>query len=224
MEKAIIGAVLKRRIKEKGYTQEKFAEVAGVKYSTLKKYLSGKATYSYELLIIFADILDCSFEYLLGYSQSPNPEHHEIAEQTRLSEEAINKIVKYASHYDDEFEARRYIKCLDRILCEDGVFFSICDFLIASKYVNKFSEKLIGGFQQILSMSPAIQKLQIEEDRQISLETQQMIDIICKLKDIKASMTPEFIAELKELDTQENYEKEMLKVNEALGGDLFSLF
>ncbi len=216
MEKAIIGAVLKRRIKEKGYTQERFAEVAGVKHSTLKKYLSGKATYSYELLIIFADILDCSFEYLLGYSQSPNPEHHEIAEQTRLSEEAISKIVKYASHYDDEFEARRYIKCLDRMLCEDGMFSSICDFLIASKPVNDIYKSIGDLFQMVINANPTVQKLGIEEDRQLSLETIQMIEVICKLKGMKADMTKEFIAELNELDTKEHYEKEMKKIEQNL--------
>ena len=93
MERDKIGAILKSRIKEKGYTQEKFAEAVGVKYSTLKKYMYGKSTYSYELLLRFAEKLECSVDYLLGQSKSPIREHHEIAEQTRLSEKAIQKIV-----------------------------------------------------------------------------------------------------------------------------------
>lgn len=216
MEKAIIGDVLRKRIKEKKYTQQKFAEITGVKYSTLKKYMSGKAAYSYELLLVFSKHLDCSVDYLLGLSKSPIKEHHEISEQTRLSEEAIQQIVKYASHYDDEYEGRRYIKCLDMMLCEDGMFSSICDFLIASRFVNDMAQGFTDMMQKPIYENPAVKKMGIEEDKRISLENQQMINVVCKLKDMKAKMTPEFIAELKELDTEEEYNRGMEKISEVL--------
>lgn len=216
MEKATIGAILKKRVKEKGYTQQEFADVVGVKYSTLRKYMSGKAAYSYELLLLFSEHLDCSVDYLLGLSKSPIKEHHEISEQTRLSEEAIKKIVKYASHYDDEFEARRYIKCLDMMLCEDGVFNSICDYLIASKYVQDIYKCMIDMAEKSIKENPVIKKMEIEDDRKISLETQQMVDVLNKLKDLKIKMTPEFIAELKKLDTEKEYDKQMAQMEEII--------
>lgn len=220
MKSATIGAILKKRVKEKGYTQQKFTDVVGVKYSTLRKYMSGNSAYSYELLLEFSKHLDCSVDYLLGLSKSPIKEHHEIAEQTRLSEEAIQQIVKYASHYDDEFEGRRYIKCLDMMLCEDGMFSSICDFMLASRFVNDMYQGLVNMFQKPLYENPVIKKMGIEDDRRISVETQQMIDVVCKLKDMKAKMTPEFIAELRELDTQEEYNRGM----EKMGGLLLEMF
>lgn len=209
MEKATIGAILKKRVKEKGYTQEQFASKVGVKYSTLRKYMSGKASYSYELLLLFADELECSVDYLLGLSKSPIKEHHEIAEQTRLSEKAIAKIVKYAKWYDEEEEARRYIRCLDLVLCEDGMFSSICDYLLSSKFMDGMLQKLIGVGEQIFYSNPTIQKLGIEEDRKIPLETQHMINIICKLKDLKEKITQEFIKEMKADGIEDEFERVM---------------
>jgi len=214
MEKATIGAILKRRVKERGYTQQRFAEVVGVKYSTLRKYMSGKAAYSYELLLIFAEELDCSVEYLLGLSKSPIKEHHEIAEQTRLSEEAISKLVKYARYYDEEFEARRYIKCLNMLLCEDGAFNSICDFFIASKFTNSIYQESMSAYEKLLQRNPTIKKLGIEDDRKLSVESQMMIDVMVRLKNLKAKMTPEFIEELKALDLEENLQKDWKKIND----------
>lgn len=214
MEKATIGAILKRRVKEMGYTQERFAEKVGVRYSTLRKYMSGKATYSYELLLLFAEELECSVEYLLGLSKSPIQEHHEIAEQTRLSEKAIAKIVKYAKWYDEEPDARRYIKCLDLVLCEDGLFNSICDYLIASTFVNKMVQGLIDFQEEVLKYNPTIQKLEMEEDRRISMETQQMIDVICKLKDLKLKIATELNEELKAEGVEDAYDNAMKKLKE----------
>lgn len=216
MKKDMIGAILKKRIKEKGYTQQQFAEEAGISLAALKKYMRGETAYSYEVMDMLADKLECSYDYLLGLSKSPVKEHHEIAEQTRLSEEAIKKIVKYASHYDDNFEARTYIKCLDRMLCEDGVFSSICDYLMASRFANDMAQGFISILQNALYAQPAIQELGIEEDRKLSLEMIQMINIICMLKDMKARMTPEFIAELRALDTVEDYNSSKEKLSNYL--------
>lgn len=216
MEKATIGAVLKRRVKEMGYTQEQFAEKVGVKYSTLRKYMSGKATYSYELLLLFAEELECSVDYLLGLSMSPIQEHHEIAEQTRLSEKAIAKIVKYAKGYDEDFEARRYIKCLDLVLCEDGMFNSICDYLLASKFMDNMLQALVKLGEQALKNNPTIQKLEIEEDRKIPIETQHMINIVCKLKDLKEKITQEFIEEMKAEGIKSEFDRGMERLSELL--------
>lgn len=200
MERDKIGAILKSRIKEKGYTQEKFAEEVGVKHSTLKKYMYGKSTYSYELLLRFAEKLECSVDYLLGQSKSPIREHHEIAEQTRLSEKAIQKIVKYARHYDYNFEAKRYIKCLDLLICEDGAFPSLCDYLYASKSMQKYIESLINPMEMAILESPQIKEIDVPEDRKLSLETQYMNALLLAMKNLKNEVSEILIAELKELD------------------------
>lgn len=93
MKKANIGAILKKRIKYCGYTQEGFALKVGIGLSTLKKYLSGQIYYDVELLECFAAALDCSYDYLLGKSDTPNPELHTIKEQTGLSDGTIERLI-----------------------------------------------------------------------------------------------------------------------------------
>lgn len=218
MEKAIIGAILKKRIKEKNYTQEQFAEEVGVKYSTLKKYLSGKTAYSYELLLEFAEKLDCSVEYLLGLSKSPNPEYHEIAEQTRLSEKAIEKICKYAKVYDTEFEGNSFIRTLDMLLCEDGAISSIRDYLISYRMLDIMNNLLINTVQSHINRSAVVMGMEIEEDKKISVETQMMINIVMQLKELKTKLTPEFLEDIKRLDTEEKFNQDMKKLSTLLGG------
>ena len=218
MEKAIIGAILKKRIKEKNYTQEQFAEEVGVKYSTLKKYLSGKTSYSYELLLEFAEKLDCSVEYLLGLSKSPNPEYHEIAEQTRLSEKAIEKICKYAKVYDTEFEGNSFIRTLDMLVCEDGAISSIRDYLISYRMLDVMNNLLINTVQEQINKSAVVMGMEIEEDKRISMETLMMINIVMKLKDLKTKLTPELLEDIKRLDTEEEFQRTMKKLNDILGG------
>ena len=214
MEKATVGAILKKRVKEKGYTQEEFADVVGVKYSTLRKYMSGKSAYSYELLLEFSEALECSVDYLLGLSKSPIKEHHEIAEQTRLSEKAIAKIVKYAKYYDEEFEGRRFIKCLDMMICEDGFMSGVCDYLVASRFVNDITQGMTHMLQSAVYENLTVKKMGIEEDKRIPLESQQMINLVCMLKELKAKITPEFIEEIKKLYPMEKYEKDMKEFSE----------
>lgn len=209
MEKATIGAILKNRINEKGYTQEEFAEEVGISYSALKKYMSGKNAYNYEVMELFADKLGCSYDYLLGLSKSPVNEHREIAELTRLSEQAIKKITQYARHYDDDFEARRYISCLDILLCDDDFFNWLFDFMITSKPMEKMYEGLIGLFQGQIDNNPRLKELDIKEERKVTMEMYLLMTIVTKLKDIKYKVTPELIAEMREFEVEEKYQSAM---------------
>ena len=219
MEKAKIGAILKARIKQQGFTQQEFADEVGVDVSTLKNYLSGKNAYDYEMLDRIAEKLECSYDYLLGLSKSPIKEHHEIAEQTRLSEEAIRKITQYASRYDVNFEAKRYIMCLDRMISEDGLFMSICDYLVASKNVHKMEQRVTEILQKSLWYILKMQNLYdgddelgkeiIQRDRIVSLETQAMIEFVVRMKEMKNGLTPEFVAEIKELDKETEFSKKI---------------
>lgn len=208
MGKAIIGDVLKKRIKEKGYTQEEFAEEVGIGHSTLKKYLSGETAYTYEQMEKFAKLLDCSYDYLLGLSKSPIKEYHEIAEQTRLSEKAIERIASQAKYYDEDFNAKRFIICLDELLCKEGVFRSICDYMMPSRHTEKIFTTLIEATQSKLREIPTTKNIDIDDDKRLTLETQNMVHMVSMLKDMKASMSQELIAEIKALDTPEFFEKE----------------
>ncbi|MDD5900804.1 MAG: helix-turn-helix transcriptional regulator [Lachnospiraceae bacterium] len=214
MEKDKIGAILGKRIHQCGYTRESFAEKSGIGLSSLKKYISGAVAYNYEVLDILATELDCSYDYLLGKSPSPQREYHEISEQTHLSEEAICNINKRARYYDEEFEARRYIKVLDLLLQEEETFESICDFLISSKFMDCMMGGLVNAIQESLNQTEPTKKMGIQKAKRISLESQLMIDLVTRLKVLKEKLTPEFIEELKKLDTEEK----VYEAIEKLGG------
>lgn len=214
MEKDKIGAILKARIKEKGYTQEQFADEVGIGFSSLKKYIRGENAYNYEIMELFAQKLECSYDYLLGLSKSPIKEHHEIAEQTRLSENAISKIIKYAKLYDEEFEARRMIKCLDELICDETAFENICDYLLASKPLNMMSNLIANVMENAVNNNAVLKEIGV--DRKLPLEQEQMIKVVCSLKDIKERLSPEFISEIRELETEKECLAAIDKMREML--------
>lgn len=216
MEKSMIGAILKKRIREMGLTQEEFAEEVGIGLSTLRKYISGKTAYSYEVLELFSEKLQCSYNYLLGKSTSPKDEFHSATELTRLSEEALEKISKYASVYDTNFEGRRYIMCLDRLICQEGTFNSICDYLIASKHVENYTNMLLDGIKTLVYQNASVKDVGAEYNTHFSLETQMMINVVLELKGLKDAITPDLIRELKEQGFEEQASESMSKINELI--------
>ncbi len=212
MEKATIGIILRNRIKEKHLTQEKFAEAAGISLAALKKYLSGKTPYSYEMLIKFAEILDCSYDYLLGYSNSAVREYHEISKQIRLSDDAIRRLVEYSACYDTNYDAKRYIKTIDMMIQQNGLINCIADyFLSSSKYIQN-TETLI----EYTLIQATLKKLNIpnivkENIYGNDLENIMLIHLISSLKDSKSLVNEEFLEELKKLapidQTREKFTK-----------------
>lgn len=86
------GAILKNRIKECGYTQELFADKAGISLSALKKYISNKTIYDCNILLVFAELLDCSLDYLMGLTDTPKRELQTVKDMTGLSDEVIEYI------------------------------------------------------------------------------------------------------------------------------------
>lgn len=216
MEKSMIGAILKKRIREMGLTQEEFAEEVGIGLSTLRKYISGKTAYSYEVLELFSEKLQCSYNYLLGKSTSPKDEFHSATELTRLSEEALEKISKYASVYDTEFEGRRYIKCLDMMIRTDGLFERICEYMITSRYIQKMTDTVLESFYSQLLNNPIVKELGIEDDSKLNLESMMLVYITSELKRMKTQMTQDFIDDLKHLDTEEDYARLKMKLTEYM--------
>lgn len=139
MDMVTIGTILKDRIKEKGYTQEEFCELVGIGLSSLKKYMNGKVFYSIDTLELFANALDCSYDYLLGRSKTPNPELHEVKELTRLQDNAIVHIQHYAKLYDMDDNAKKFLDTLSTIISEEFIVERIIDYL----YIDSKEELLI---------------------------------------------------------------------------------
>ncbi len=216
MEKVIIGEILNKRIAEKGYTQQAFADIMGMKLETLRSYMNGRSAYSYELLIEFAEKLDCSYDYLLGYSKSPERETHELVEQTRLSQEALDKLRKFAIYFDTDFEARRFIGLLDLMIRKDGALRTIFDYLIASKLVNDMYMGFVKVGNETLKKHPFIQKADLENDYLMKLEDMQLVHVVSMLKDLKREISQKSVDDIKKLDDYQNYINELQIIKDNL--------
>lgn len=99
-----ISAILKKRIKEMGYSQERFAYECGISLATLKVYLNenSKISYNVEMLKRFSQKLDCSYDYLLGKSETPYPEIQTLKEELCLSDKALAVMKCSANIYKGE--------------------------------------------------------------------------------------------------------------------------
>lgn len=146
MKKATKGAILKHRIKEMGYTQEKFSEQTGVPYSTLKKYIADKCPYDIDLLERFAEKLECSYDYLMGYSVSPDRELQSVKDATMFSDEAIKKIQFAAQNYSDEYY-KNHIDSISRIIERELFIDSISNFLYPTELTQMAYDATVGLFE-----------------------------------------------------------------------------
>ncbi len=124
MEKDKIGAILKARIKECGYTQEDFAEQTGVGLSSLKKYISGANYYDIEVLERFADTLKCSYDYLLGKTATPEAEYRTIKDATGLADGSIERLIEAAKSEDTDL-----VCIFDYLLQNDKLVDSAQDYI-----------------------------------------------------------------------------------------------
>ena len=150
MIKDTFGAILKREIKSKGFTQEIFAEKIGIGHATLKKYLSPKYNRypNVELLLKICDVLDCDSDYLLGLQPHPRKETTDICSATGLSPSAVAalKIRKrdQDSKFANELPGTLELKALNCILehgkDDDGymrsTIFSHIGYILFSHFVD----------------------------------------------------------------------------------------
>jgi len=128
MSKSNIGAILKDIIKERGFTQEDFANETGIGLSSLKKYISGQVSYSIETLEVMTETLHCSYDYLLGKSLTPEREIQDVKQATRLSDGALEKITHYAKDYDHDSESKRYLDTLSTLIQSNFLIERIVDY------------------------------------------------------------------------------------------------
>lgn len=101
--------------------------------------MNGKVFYSIDTLELFANTLDCSYDYLLGKSKTPKPELHEVKELTRLQDSAIEYLQDYAKEYDTNDNAKRFLDTLSTIISEEFIVDRIIDYL----YIDDKEELLI---------------------------------------------------------------------------------
>lgn len=100
-----------------GFTsQDVFAEKVGVNRVTINYYEQGIRKPDIEVFIKIADALNVSYDYLLGYSDTPIRENHDVREITGLSDKAIEVLKKEA------VEAKRTPQEIDVIneYCKKG--------------------------------------------------------------------------------------------------------
>lgn len=127
------GTILRKRIKEMGYTQQEFADKVPMPLATLKKYMSDRGMYSIDYLKRFSKLLDCSYDYLMGATVSPRRDIQDIKDATRLSDEAIDKIKRIVAKIDgtdatERIGAQNMIACLD-IIIKTEVYETIAGYL-----------------------------------------------------------------------------------------------
>ena len=113
------GAILKRRIKESGYTQIEFADACEISVTILKRYMKDEVPYSIKLLEKFSELLNCSTDYLLGRAETPQKEIQTLKEQTHLSDSALLFLKKCNDDYlNDNIsdEAERNLAVISSLL------------------------------------------------------------------------------------------------------------
>lgn len=83
----------KAKRKEKGYTQQTFANAIGLSdYKTIGAWEKGKIPQQTEQLIMTAELLECDIDYLLGFQKEPTKELTDVCEATGLSAEAVKRL------------------------------------------------------------------------------------------------------------------------------------
>lgn len=164
MEKDTFGAILKNRIKEKGYTQEEFAEKAGIGLASLKKYINGTNVYRVDLLPKFAKLLECSYDYLLGYSRSPIRENSDISNELHLSDRAIELIRKMASRDEDDYYYMAYFYILNAMIENEDLMFGLTEYLSHSQYIENQLKPLTDAVQKPLSSFVPFESVEMKMD------------------------------------------------------------
>lgn len=101
-----------------GYRQLDFAEACQISGTSLKKYMKDQLPFSVELLKKFAELLDCSTDYLLGQAETPQKEIQTLKEQTHLSDGALLFLKKCDDEYltDDKNDSENILNTISLLL------------------------------------------------------------------------------------------------------------
>lgn len=93
--------------KKNGYTQESFAEKAGFSRGRYANYEQGRREPDFEIVKAFADILNCTTDYLLGNSDSKNLESNTSSQTNyQIPNHGPKDLIKFLEepeiHYGDK--------------------------------------------------------------------------------------------------------------------------
>ena len=131
------GERFKAKRKEKGYTQQTFANAIGLSdYKTIGAWEKGKIPQQTEQLIMAAELLECEIDYLLGFQEETTKELTDVCEATGLSADAVkrlqdNKMLASIVDYFIRRNESEEIGILTNAVISDG---------IVSSHRNKSSE------------------------------------------------------------------------------------
>ncbi|MBQ2922548.1 MAG: helix-turn-helix transcriptional regulator [Tyzzerella sp.] len=200
MKKDTIGAILKNRIKEMGYTQEDFAEKAGIGLASLKKYINGTNVYKVDLLPIFADLLECSYDYLLGYSRSPIRENSDISNELHLSDESIRLIRKMASLGEDDYYYMSYFYILNSIIENEDLMFALVEYVVQSRYIVNQMQPILDEIQKPIVATIPFETMGMKTD------TMFMLMVVNELNRIRENKPQELRDLINQMAQDENIE------------------
>lgn len=202
MEKSTVGDILRKRIKEQGFNQENFAEKAGISKKALVNYMSGKVAYNYELLEKFSELLECSYDYLLGLSKSPRQEYKEISNQIRLSDDALDVLTEYTKDYDTDINCNMYMRTLDAMIKVGNLIPCMADYMIKDSQINKMYDEINGVVRGLLNESGKSPNIVKNNLYALDGSNVQLIILVSLLKDARAMVGADFAEELKILKAQ----------------------
>lgn len=201
MRKNTFGAILKNRIKEMGYTQEEFAEKAGIGLSSLKKYMSDENMYKIDLLPKFAELLECSYDYLLGYSRSPIRENSDISNELHLSDEAIKLIRKMASLGEDNYYYMAYFYILNSMIENEDLMFALVEYVVQSRYIVNQMQPVLDAIQE-----PIVSRIPFET-MGMKTDTMFMLMVVNEINRIRENKPQELRDLINKMAEDDNIEK-----------------
>lgn len=202
MDLVTIGTILKKRIKECGYLQTKFAEEAGISMSTLRKQINGTMPYRCDDLIKYAELLNCSYDYLLGYSKSTERVNADIVDKTGLSIEAVKNLVETekmkSAKYNSKEENDKAIEIIKNIqelisliICDENFVYDLLLYVgncvPLQKGVNESIDFMLRGNKKIANemIKPNMDKITLAS-------------LMADIERIRLILRPELIEEMKE--------------------------
>ena len=97
--KKIFSERLKELLYEKGYTQKSFSEDSGISEGSISNFVKGNSIPKASLLLVIANQLGVSKDYLLGQQECKNYKFKDINEKTGLSEKAISVLYELQHNY-----------------------------------------------------------------------------------------------------------------------------
>lgn len=174
--KEIFSSRFKTLLKEKGLSQKSFSKVSGISEGSISKFINGDSIPKESLLIVIANKLNVSKDYLIGKHECPTYTFEDITEKTGLSQKAIKKLYQLQHDYflfEDNIEIdiqekrniskhyKEHIDILNSILENDVYLFWLLDSI--RKYKLKNEE--LDNAQDIIKKFDIKEELATQEDR-----------------------------------------------------------